>query len=458
MIHLLGGANESLFAYSPHIEQLWKNNPVKADGSNITIVILSQNRVVHTRLLLHSIQEHMPFFKGQIVIADNGSDTEQVHLLKKIISEFDLTITLLEFQENYGVSGGRNRAFAACTTEWILSLDNDMFFVANPLPEIQKTVSISGCRFANLAILDSDGKNYTSQAGHLWIHPQEDGRVHCSCGPLTAHERNKDNTTSGFVLSTFLGGTTPFLHRETFLRLGGYDEGYFIGFEDIDFSLTLFKQGYMIANCLYPTLVHNHPKPTRHTKTAYDAMRYSYDQLKKSGDHFFEKNGLVVWDKTTDQYFADLNLELQQEQMAKPSAEEQYAQLVEIYLQAKKNYLEISNAEPSEEYEQSTSEELRFLREQYQTHLQYIKALEESREDQTRQMTDCTLKIQQLEGWARHCEQQLEERQNMLEEQKNTIESQKNALAGQQEKIDSMFTLSIWEQKALHLKRKVTKG
>ncbi|MWE05818.1 glycosyl transferase family 1, partial [Escherichia coli] len=45
---------------------------IGSDGSNLTITCLSMSRVFLTEKLVNSIYQHIPYFKGDILIVDNG--------------------------------------------------------------------------------------------------------------------------------------------------------------------------------------------------------------------------------------------------------------------------------------------------------------------------------------------------------------------------------------------------
>lgn len=320
------------------------------NAKNVTIVTLSLNRWEHTLLLLKSLNEVCPDYAGKVLIADNGSDKKDLEKIKEGIEIFPFDVKLYEFGENLGVAKGRNKAFALVKTEWVFSLDNDIFFVENPFPKVEKTLRNTGAKFCNLPLLDEEGKNYVSNGGHLWINEKGKGNFFVSCGPIFMLERNRDNTEAEDVLSTYLFGGCAFYHKETFFNSGGFDEGFFVGFEDIDYSLTLYRKGYKIANSLFACLVHNHPK--QEVSSLYDRNRYKYEVIEKGAMYFHEKNGLKVWDEVTEQFFI--------EQSSKETmAEHEKITMKAVYERAKKNYARICLSMTPEKQEKDTVAALR---------------------------------------------------------------------------------------------------
>lgn len=306
----------------PILGEFWKN---------VTIVILSLDRSQHTLLLLKSLSEHCLEFKGKILIVDNGSQKEELEILKRKSAEINLDITIHEIGENLGVAKGRNLAFKMVDTDWIFSLDNDIFFVDNPFPKVEQALLETGARFCNLPLLNNDGENYITNGGHLWVSENGANEYFVSCGPVFMLERDSQNTVNENALSTYLYGGCAFYHKQTFFEAGGFDENYFIGYEDIDYSLKIYRKGLKIANCSFGCLIHNHPQSS--SITSYDKKRYKYEIMKRSADYFWTRNKLRVWNESTESFFAV--------QSQKQVLEEQYS-LEDIYANAKKNYREVS--------------------------------------------------------------------------------------------------------------------
>lgn len=326
------GISERKYYFDNQVKYL-RGDILGDNYEKVTIVMLSLNRSEHTLLLLKSLSLNCPDYAGKVLIADNGSERGEIERLKEGIRKFSYEIKLYEFGENFGVAKGRNKAFVLAETEWIFSLDNDIFFVENPFPKVEKTLFETGAKFCNLPLLDEKGKNYVTNGGHLWINKKDNNNVFISCGPIFMLERNIGNTEGTSVLSTYLFGGCAFYHRETFLNTGSFDENYFIGFEDIDYSLNLFKKGFKIANCCFACLVHNHPH--KENVSLYDKERYRYDKIKKGAEYFFVKNGVRVWDEVTDSFFVE-------ESLKQALVEDEKISLDIIYEEAKRNYCEVN--------------------------------------------------------------------------------------------------------------------
>lgn len=280
--------NHSLFGYDGSTIKNIGNN-----GENLTITIVSLNRSSLTIRAMNSIAEFILSFKGELLIIDNGSDEEQIANLKNAMLKMPYKNRIIELEKNYGPSGARNTAIKYVTTDWVLNLDNDIYFIINPLNEIQRTISELGCHFCNLPLLNETGSKIFALGGHLYSY-NENSKVSVSCG--TAYQQSDYNEDLKFTpfLSTFLFGGASVVNKNTFLTLGGYDEELF-AFEDIDFSIRLFKQGLKIGNCGIFSLVHDHKKLSHESDINYEKKRFCEKTLKECAKYFHKKHDISVW-------------------------------------------------------------------------------------------------------------------------------------------------------------------
>ena len=273
------------------------------NGKNLTISFLSMNRAALSIRLIDSLHKLVPDFSGEILIIDQSSDKNELDRVREACERLSCRWRIIEFAENYGVSGGRNRTMPYVETEWIMSLDNDMIFLENPLPYLQKDIALLGCHFINLPILNPDRKTLFARGGHLYTQCI-DGNVFVGGG--SAFRPTKTNGQHNLpFLSTFLFGGASVMRVDTFMRVGQYDENMFIGFEDIDFSIRLFKQGYKIGNTHFTALIHDHPKPDDNTSKDYEQQRYSKEILRKSALYLESKHTIKIWNEGVETWLSE---------------------------------------------------------------------------------------------------------------------------------------------------------
>lgn len=298
-----------LYGYSKYDFMLYENSNIGINGENLTIVILMYNRSDATIKLLRSIRKNIPEYKGKILIADNCSTKKESNKLKRFLSKFDYNVKHIIFSKNYGVAGGRNRSIKYVETDWIMNLDNDIYFINNPLIKIYQMISEFGVKFLNLPLLSEDKKTIFSNGGALYSDYNSNGLL-IGGGSMFEQRKIDGNYQIEPSMSTFLLGGASVLNKNTFVECGMFDENMFIGFEDIDFSITIFNKGLKIGNCDTLSLVHDHTISVDEDSLEYEKTRFSKGILKDSADYFEQKRGFKVWDANLEKW-----IEKRQEEM-----------------------------------------------------------------------------------------------------------------------------------------------
>lgn len=281
---------------------------IGSSGEHLTISFLSMNRSSLSIKLLKSIEQFLPHFAGEVLIIDNGSSAEEIELLRVACSTLPFRTRIVELGQNFGVSGGRNRTIPHVQTEWLMCLDNDIYFTMNPLKQIQHDLATLGCHFMSLPLLDPDGETLFARGGHVYVS-YEDGELHIGAGSASLQTKMQGAIGQPF-LGTFLFGGACIVNKATFDRVGRYDEAMFVGFEDIDFSIRLFQQGYKVGCASTCALVHDHPMPDSNADRDYERERFSRNILHKSAMHLEAKHGFKIWGDAVDHWLQSRQDEL----------------------------------------------------------------------------------------------------------------------------------------------------
>lgn len=273
------------------------------NGSNLTIAVLSMNRSNLTIKLMDSIKRCMPDFKGEFLIGDNGSDEKEKLLIKTVMENMPFHCRMIEFEQNYGVAGGRNRLNQYVDTDWIFQLDNDIYFINNPLEKIKEDIGILGCHFLCMPLVNKDDNKVFLYGGNLYVD-QIDSTI--TVGGGTGYQIEGDyNDIEAPFLCTFVPGGTSIMRKDTFFKCGGYDDNMFVGFEDTEFSMRLFQQGYKIGGCGIVSLIHDHPKPEIEVDVEYEKQRFSTSKLFESAKYFEKKHRINVWNPSVESWVND---------------------------------------------------------------------------------------------------------------------------------------------------------
>ncbi|MGI8470118.1 MAG: glycosyltransferase family 2 protein, partial [Pyrinomonadaceae bacterium] len=316
MNNLLDGIKLGWYAFSQSEKHFQENilidpmTPFDQDGANLTITFLSLNRAALSIRLLDSIQRHLPNFKGQILIFDNGSDVGELDKLKDFTRILHLSVTIHEATKNFGVAGGRNRTAELIKTDWFLSLDNDIYLIDNPLLSIKECVDNLGVHFLNIPLLNEDGHTVFTAGPNLYLEKYKDSYA---IGTPTSFKQTlkSEITIEAPFLSTCLFGGISVLRTKSFIEQGGYDENMFIGFEDLDFSIRLYKKSIKIGNINKFCAVHGHEAPLNQSDLDYEKTRYSQKIIQESGEYFRSKHNIYAWTEGVNNWIAAREKELE---------------------------------------------------------------------------------------------------------------------------------------------------
>lgn len=171
----------------------------------------------------------------EIIVVENNSGDDSAQVIAAAAPD----VTLIVSPTNDGFAGGCNRGVAAATGEFLAFLNND----AKPDP---RWISSAVERFAESdrigavasRVLDWDGElvDYVGSA-MTWFG--------MGYKPDTAQKEPPTSMERRDVL--FGTGSAMFVRRDVYEELGGFDERYFMFFEDVDFGWRLNLRGWRFA-------------------------------------------------------------------------------------------------------------------------------------------------------------------------------------------------------------------
>lgn len=174
----------------------------------------------------------------RIFVVDNGSSDGSVDLLRAAPPFKDGSATLIESERNLGFGGGCNlalRAIAAAGLDFAWLLNNDAEPETDCLCELLRAASAAPVPVGLVGSLLIDPEGDADPHFGSWMHP-----VTLSCGaigPASSDERHFSWMTAASLLVA-----VPALEA-----VGGFDEGYFMYWEDADLNLRIRKAGFSIC-------------------------------------------------------------------------------------------------------------------------------------------------------------------------------------------------------------------
>ncbi len=204
----------------------------------------------------------------ELIVVDNASTDGSAAL----VAERFPHARLVQVGENAGPARARNVGMEAARNRWVLALDND---VVVP-PDLLEHLTDAATSMPDVAIVqprsvfasESDRVHYDGGALHYaglislrnWYQPLAE-----ACG-------------SGVVETDVFVSLCALVDRDALLEMGGYDERYFILFEDLDLSHRLRLAGKAILSAEDVSVKHDAGTPgiSFREGTSYPGSRVFY--------------------------------------------------------------------------------------------------------------------------------------------------------------------------------------
>ncbi|CAN5208191.1 glycosyltransferase family 2 protein [soil metagenome] len=221
------------------------------------VVTVSYNSGAHLRQFLSSIRSNEST-SVTIVVADNGST--DIAETRVVCAEFSATLLELGFNSGYG--GGMNRAIATLSPEitTVLISNPDVNFPGGAIGTLVEALdSLPHSAAVGPRVLNADGSIYPSARE---LPSLRTGVGHAVLGRIRPDNPWTKRYLSDFSESTeprqsgWLSGSCLMVRRSAFESIGGFDDAFFMYFEDVDLGYRFGKSGWQ--NTYYPASVVTH--------------------------------------------------------------------------------------------------------------------------------------------------------------------------------------------------------
>lgn len=228
----------------------------------VAILILNHNGKQLLSSYLESVVAHKE--DAEIWVVDNGSTDYSIDFIK---NNFPGVKTLI-LDQNYGYAKGYNLAISKIDADLYCLLNNDVQ-ISSPWVTPMKELFLEhqSLGFAQPKIVSLQDESVFDYAGAAGGYLDILGFPYCRGRYLNYCEKDQgqyDNLQD----VTWVSGAAFWVRKTTFNQLGGFDEGFFMHFEEIDLCLRGKAEGWSamcngtvnIAHLGGGTLATSHPK------------------------------------------------------------------------------------------------------------------------------------------------------------------------------------------------------
>jgi len=235
--------------------------PFQNDDPLVSIIILNRNGLEHLKRLFKNFKKNIAYPAYEIIVVDNGSTDESISYLNALQS--NLPIKIVKNNKNKSFSEANNAAVDISNGEYILLLNNDIEPTFGWLNEMMQTA----LRYNNVGAVGAKlvypynfnsiyNKNNSFKIQHAGIAYKLESNNEINPFHLCKGLEAFDEYSNIEQLRAGVTGAVLLVKKEIYKEVGGLDEDYYYGYEDVDFSLKLLERGYLNIYCPKALLFH----------------------------------------------------------------------------------------------------------------------------------------------------------------------------------------------------------
>ena len=249
-----------------------------------TIVMPVYNQAEHTERCLHALaanDEAEPNY--ELVVVDNASTDWTPYLL----NSFEGDVQVLSNDTNLGFARACNQGAKAAQGDFVVFLNND-------------TLPHPGWLKAMVGVAESDPK--VGIVGAKLLYPESEKVQHAG---LVLHNGVPEHLHRGVDYRDprvetqcemdMVTGACMLVRKELFEELGGFDEAYLNGVEDVDFCLRVREHGFKVVYCPHAVLDHWEGS----SAGRFDSVNANLQRFKTKWGNRFDSQGRFTEHATT---------------------------------------------------------------------------------------------------------------------------------------------------------------
>lgn len=232
----------------------------------LAVIILNWNGIKLLKELLPKVSATTVNDNVDLIVADNGSTDGSCAWVRAHHPE----VKLLEFPENYGFSGGYNRALKETGYPYTILLNSDVEttpgWAETLLEYMEQHPEVGACQPKLRSYYNRDMFEYAGAAGGLI---DALGYPYCYGRLFDCVERDNGQYDTPREVA-WASGAALMVRTKLYLDLGGLDVDFFAHMEEIDLCLRMRRAGYkvmavpqaMVYHMGGASLDHSNPKKT----------------------------------------------------------------------------------------------------------------------------------------------------------------------------------------------------
>ena len=273
--------------------KLYLNNYSFIKEPLVSIIVLNRNGLSNLKILFNDFFKKADYSNIELIFIDNNSSDNSLDYIKSL--DLDFPIKIIENSENLSISKANNIGVENANGEFVLLLNNDIepsfAWLSEMVGTILKDDNIAavGAKllFPYYCDIDSSKKSFKIQhSGDIFSFNKYLKLYAYNNNSLSNPFDLRVNNTKKVVSVT---AAAVLIRKSVYEKIGGLDEDYIYGYEDVDFSLKLNKEGYDVVYCSSALLFHHESS----TRTTNKNFKHNSDILIKKWYNYLNRNMLL---------------------------------------------------------------------------------------------------------------------------------------------------------------------
>lgn len=229
-----------------------------------SIIIPVFNNYFYTKKCIFSLHRHKTLIDYEIIIVDNNSTDQTTTLLSSLASN---NLKIIKNPINFGFAKACNQAAKIANNDHLVFLNNDTEVTPGWIEGLSRcmftdeSIGVVGCKllYPDRSIQHAGVAFSSAKVHHLYRN------FHLN-HPAANKFRELQAVTAACML----------VSRGLFLSLGGFDEDFINGFEDLDFCFRARKTGIKVMYTPESVVIHHESKtPGRHDHHGHNASLFA---------------------------------------------------------------------------------------------------------------------------------------------------------------------------------------
>lgn len=259
--------------------------------NSISIILVNYNGAEILPECLYSLEKYINKNNSEIIVVDNNSQDNSIDIIE---NQFP-NIKLMKLPKNVGFGAGNNVGAKIATGEFLFLLNTDTILIENT-PQLlsnylhqNEDVGVVGSR-----ITFKDG-SYQLSCGNLpniiiefidKIRYSLDKKWHSIFSTLY------DKQYSSVQEVGWVTGASLMIRRDIFEKLGGFDESFFMYFEDKDICKRVHDTGFKVIYYPKTSLIH--------------LLGGSSQSMKKSVNSYYRDSQVYYYQKHLERFQTEI--------------------------------------------------------------------------------------------------------------------------------------------------------